>query len=188
MVFLNFVAAGLLIGVLLGGRVRALARLRIRSWWLAYLAIALQIAAFPSGVFPWSTPDSVASVLWVSSYAALGALIVRNIRVPGLAIVGIGQMCNLVAIVANGGHMPVTRGALDAAGLSYHLRNNSISLANPHLASLVDRWAVPGWLPLGNVYSIGDVVIGVGILAAIVIGMRPRIVGLGRLAGPQVDT
>jgi hypothetical protein len=188
MVFLNFVAVGLLIGVVLGGRVTALARLPIRSWWLAYLAIALQIAAFPSGVLPWSTPNNVASVLWVASYAALGAVVVRNVRVPGLAVVGIGQMCNLVAIVANGGHMPVTRGALDAAGLSYDVRNNSISLAHPHLASLVDRWAVPGWIPFGNVYSIGDVVIGVGIVATIVIAMRPRIVGRRLLADPQVDT
>lgn len=175
MVFLNFVAAGLVIGVLLGGRVRALADLRIRSWWLAYLAIALQIAAFPSGVFPWSTTDAVASVLWVGSYAALATVVVRNVRLPALAVVGLGQLCNLIAIVANGGHMPVTRGALDAAGLSYQVRNNSISLAHPHLAPLVDRWAVPGWIPFGNVYSVGDVLIGVGILATVVIAMRPRV-------------
>jgi Family of unknown function (DUF5317) len=176
MVFLNFVAAGLLVGALLGGRLEALAGLRIRWWWLVFLAIALQVAAFPSGVLPWSTPDGFASALWVGSYAVLGAVIVRNVRIPGVALVGLGTLCNVVAIVANGGHMPVTRGALDAAGLSYELRNNSISLADPHLSLLVDRWAVPGWLPLGNVYSICDVLIGVGILAAIVIGMRPRIV------------
>ena len=187
MVFLNFVAAGLLIGVLLGGRISALGHLRIRSWWLAYLAIALQLVAFPSGVLPWSTADRVASILWVASYAALGALVVRNVRIPGLAVVGIGQLCNLVAIAVNGGHMPVTRGALDAAGLSYELRNNSISLADPHLAALVDRWAVPGWIPFGNVYSIGDVVIGLGIVAAIVIGMRPWIVPRRFLPDPQLD-
>ena len=176
MVFLNFVAAGLLLGVLLGGRLSALGRLRIRSWWLAYVAIALQIAAFPSGVFPWSTPDDVASVLWVGSYAALVAVVVRNIRLPGVAVVGLGQLCNLIAIVANGGHMPVTRGALDAAELSYELRNNSIAVAQPHIAPLVDRWAVPGWLPFGNVYSVGDVLIGVGILVAVVVAMQPRLV------------
>jgi hypothetical protein len=39
----------------------------------------------------------------------------------------------------------------------------------------VDRWAVPSWLPLGNVYSVGDVAIGVGVLLTIVIAMRPRV-------------
>ena len=71
--------------------------------------------------------------------------------------------------------MPVTPEALDRAGLSYQLRNNSISFVHPHLVWLVDRWAVPGWLPLGNVFSVGDVVIGVGVLATVVIAMRPRL-------------
>lgn len=174
MVFLNFVVAAIVIGVLLGGRISALGQVRIRSWWLAYAAIALQIAAFPSGVFPWSTPDRLASVLWVASYAALGAVVARNLRLPGVAVVGLGQICNLIAILANGGHMPATRSALDGAGVSYELRNNSIALADPHVAALVDRWAVPGWLPFGNVYSVGDVFIGVGIAVAIVIAMQPR--------------
>jgi hypothetical protein len=176
MVFLTFVAAGVLLGLLLGGRIGALAGVRIRSWWLAYVGVALQIAAFPSGVFPWSTPDRLASVLWVASYAALVAVVARNLRLPGVALVGLGQICNLIAILANGGQMPVTRTALDTAGLSYTLRNNSIALADPHLVPLVDRWAVPSWLPLGNVYSVGDVLIGAGIVLAVVIAMQPRLV------------
>ena len=39
MVLLNFVAAGLVIGLLLGGNLRQLGQLRIRVLWLAYLAI-----------------------------------------------------------------------------------------------------------------------------------------------------
>lgn len=175
MVFLDFVAAGLLLGMLLGGSITSLASLRIRSLWLAYAAIALQVVAFPSGLLPWSTPDGIARVLWLVSYALLAALVLRNCRVPGIAVIGMGQACNLIAIIANRGHMPVTRNALDGAGLSYHLRNNSIWLDHPHVSWLVDRWAVPGWLPLGNVYSAGDVLIGIGVLATLVIAMRPRL-------------
>jgi hypothetical protein len=174
LVLLDFVVAGLIVGLLLGGSPRQLAGLRIRFLWLAYVAIALQVAAFPSGVLPWSTPETVAIVLWLSSFVALGSLILANVRIPGLAMVGIGQACNLVAILANHGLMPVTRGALDGAGLTYHLRNNSLSVVNPHLPWLVDRWAVPSWLPFGNVFSVGDVAIGAGVLATIVIAMRPR--------------
>jgi hypothetical protein len=183
MVLLNFVAAGLVLGLVLGGSLRRLGQLRVRALWLAYLAVALQVAAFPSGVLPWSTPGGVASALWLVSYGALGALIVANRRVAGLAVVGVGQACNVVAIVANGGLMPVTRGALRDAGLDYDLRNNSISAVHPHLSWLVDRWAVPTWLPLGNVYSVGDVIIGLGVLLAIVIAMRPRLLH-GRGDGP----
>jgi hypothetical protein len=184
LVLLDFVVAGLIVGLLLGGSPRHLAGLRIRFLWLAYVAIALQVAAFPSGVLPWSTPETVATVLWLSSFFALGALILANLRIPGLAMVGIGQACNLVAILANHGLMPVTRGALDGASLSYHLRNNSVSVVHPHLPWLVDRWAVPSWLPFGNVFSVGDVAIGVGVLLTIVIAMRPRLFA-GSSAGPR---
>jgi Family of unknown function (DUF5317) len=174
-VLLDFVVAGLLVGLMLGGSPRRLGNLRVRFLWLAYVGIALQAAAFPSGVLPWSMPEVVAKGLWLGSFVALGGLIVANIRIPGLALIGVGQACNLIAILANHGLMPVTRGALDAAGLSYHLHNNSVAVVQPHVAWLVDRWAVPSWLPMGNVYSIGDVAIGIGVLVTIVIAMRPRL-------------
>lgn len=175
MVLLDFAVAGLIVGFALGGSTRGLASLRVRFLWLAYVGIALQVAAFPSGVLPWSMPEAVAKALWLGSYLALGTLILANVRIHGLALIGIGQACNLIAILANHGLMPVTRGALDSAGLSYHLKNNSVAVVHPHLAWLVDRWAVPSWLPLGNVYSIGDVAIGIGVFVTIVIAMRPRL-------------
>ena len=55
------------------------------------------------------------------------------------------------------------------------MHNNSIEVVRPHLAALVDRWAVPTWIPLGNVYSVGDVLIAIGVFLAIVAAMRaPR--------------
>jgi hypothetical protein len=147
----------------------------VHRLWLAYAAIALQIAAFPSGFFPWSTPDAAARALWLASYALLIWLVVANRRLPGIAVIGAGLLCNLAAILANGGLMPATRGALRAAGIHYDMRNNSISSAHPHLGWLVDRFAWPGWLPLANVFSAGDVIIGVGLLVLIVAGMRPRV-------------
>ena len=178
MVFLDCVLVALVLGVLLGGSPTALGELRARRLWLAYAAIALQVAAFPSAVLPWTTPDSVARVLWLASYALLIAMILQNRHLHGIAIVGAGLVCNLVAIIANGGLMPVTDDALRGAGLSYDQRNNSISLARPHLDWLIDRFAVPGWLPLGNVFSVGDALIGAGIIVVIVLAMRPRLLRL----------
>ena len=68
-------------------------------------------------------------------------------------------------------------------GVDYHRHNNSVLTAHPHLSWLVDRWAVPDWLPLGNVYSVGDVIIGIGLVVAIVVAMRPRLPGRGVPAG-----
>ena len=175
MVFVDVVLVALVVGRLLGGRLGALADAEIRGTGLAFAAIALQVAAFPSGVLPWNTPGSVARALWLVSYALLIAMLIRNIRLRGTPIIAAGLLSNLTAILSNGGLMPVRPSALAAAGRTYSAHNNSIEVVRPHLASLVDRWAVPHWIPLGNVYSVGDVLIAIGIAVAVVVAMRSTV-------------
>ena len=50
--------------------------------------------------------------------------------------------------------------------------SNSAVVADPALAPLTDIFAIPAGLPLANVFSVGDVLIAVGIVATIAIGMR----------------
>ena len=171
MVFIDVGLVGLALGALLGGRIGALADVSIRGTYLAFAAILLQLIAFPSDVLPWSTPSSVARILWLISYALLIWMLQLNIRLRGTPFVAAGLACNLIAIVANHGLMPVRRAALIAAGRGYHVHNNSIQLGRPHLGALIDRWAVPSWIPFANVYSIGDVLIAVGLVVVIVTAM-----------------
>ena len=174
MVLAEAAVVGIVLGLLSGGRLGALGELRIRHVELVYAAVVLQIGAFPSGILPWSTPDMVARGLWLASFALLIVFAVVNRAVRGVALVFAGLVCNLVAVVANGGLMPASPHAIRTAGLTYHLRNNSVSTFDPHLAWLTDRWAVPAWIPLGNVFSVGDVLIAVGIAATIVLAMHGR--------------
>lgn len=174
MVLAEAAIAGILVGLLSGGRLGALEELRVRRVELAYAAILLQIGAFPSGIFPWSTPDLIARGLWLGSFALLIGFAAVNRAVRGVALVFAGLASNLTAVVANGGLMPASPRAIRAAGLAYRLKNNSISTVHPHLAWLTDRWAVPQWIPWGNVFSVGDVLIAFGIFAAIVLAMHER--------------
>jgi hypothetical protein len=174
MVLAEAAIAGILLGLVSGGRLGALGELRMRHVELVYGAILLQIGAFPSGVFPWSTPDGIARVLWLVSFALLIGFAAVNRAVRGVALVFAGLASNLAAVVANGGLMPASPHAVRAAGLAYRLHNNSISVVHPHLAWLTDRWAVPAWIPLGNVFSVGDVLIAAGIIATIVLAMHAR--------------
>jgi len=45
-------------------------------------------------------------------------------------------------------------------------------VSTPALAALIDRFALPTWLPLANVFSIGDVILGAGVVVLIVVAMR----------------
>ena len=61
------------------------------------------------------------------------------------------MLCNLAAVLANGGHMPALRSALEAAGvLDRGVHDNSVVATHPHLPWLIDRWPVPALDPPGQ--------------------------------------
>ncbi len=114
---------------------------------------------------------------------ALGGLFVwRNRRVPGLLLLGAGGALNLVAIVANDGVMPARPGALRAAGLPVGEEGfrNSAAVLDPHLGWLGDTFAIPAALPLANVFSVGDVVLVVGVLVLLHVTCGSRVVPAAR--------
>jgi hypothetical protein len=176
MFLLPVVVIGVLAGFLLGGRLGRLADVRLRSPWLFYLAIAMQMLAFPSLVMPWHAAEGIATALSVGSYVCLVSVFLLNVRLRGLAIAGGGMLLNLAAIVTNGGHMPALPSAMRDGGLMFTgVHNNSIADASPNLAWFVDRWAAPSWVPLGNVFSVGDVLIAIGVVVTLAAAMGARV-------------
>jgi len=176
MFLLPVVVLGVLAGFLLGGRLGRLADVRLRAPWLFYLAIALQLLAFPSLVMPWHAAEGIATALSVGSYACLVTVFLLNVRLRGLAIAGGGMLLNLAAILTNGGHMPALPSAMRDAGLTFGgIHNNSVADASPNLAWFVDRWAAPSWVPFGNVFSAGDVLIAIGVVVTIAAAMGGRL-------------
>ena len=176
MFLLYAVLVGLAVGLLLGGRLGRLAEMHLRWTWLIVAGMVVQVLLFSEPVNGWVAQlgPAVGPVVYVTSMLMVLAAVVRNVRLPGLALVAIGAVANLAAIVANGGYMPASAAALGGhlpAGGGY---SNSIVLDNPALAPLTDIFALPDWLPAGNVFSIGDAFIGLGIAAAIVVQMRRR--------------
>lgn len=171
MFILYGVVAGLAVGLLAGGRIERLADLRIRWAWLAIAALAAQVVLFLPSVGDALGP--VAPWVYAGSSAAIFAVILANMRVPGLALVAAGAACNLAAIIANGGYMPVSAGALASLGWDEPPGySNSAAVADPALAPLTDLFAMPPWFPFANVFSLGDVLIAVGIAATIALAMR----------------
>ena len=101
----------------------------------------------------------------LATYVAAGWYVVLNRRIPGLWIVALGAASNGIAIAANGGTLPASRTALETAGI--HLEPgeflNSGVLEHPHLGFLGDVFAIPAGFPLANVFSVGDVLIVLGV-------------------------
>jgi len=167
------VVAGLVVGLLLGGSLANLGRLTIRWWPLALAGLGVQLVLF-SALGDQFAGD-LGPTIYLASTLAVLVVVLRNLRMPGLALVALGAISNVVAIVANGGSMPADPAAIaslgDRAGAGY---SNSVVVTDPILWPLTDIFAMPAWLPLANVFSVGDVLIGVGIAVAIAAGMRGR--------------
>jgi Family of unknown function (DUF5317) len=173
-VFILFaIPLGIALGYLLGGRLERLANVRFDWAWLAVGGLLVQVLLF-SPLLTDRIGGDVGAAIYVASTAAVLIAVVRNIkRLPALALVALGAVSNLAAIIANGGVMPTTAAALATAGLSpADGFSNSAVVAHPRLAPLTDVYALPAAIPLANVFSIGDVLIGVGIVVVVALGMR----------------
>jgi hypothetical protein len=173
MFILYAVLIGLLVGLLAGGRPAGLATLQFRLGWLAVAGFAAQVILFSAPVT--ERIGDLGAPLYVLSTAAVFLVLLANARIPGLPVVALGAAANLAAIVANGGYMPASAAALIAAGkIPASGYSNSAVLTDPLLGPLTDVFALPTWLPFTNVFSVGDVLIGVGIAIAIAVAMRRR--------------
>ena len=156
---------------LVRGDLRALAALRFRLPALLAAALVLQVLVIT--VLP-GPATALRLTAYLSSYALAVAFLFLNRRVPGLWLVGAGALLNLLAIGANGGVMPATRGALATAGLGSpgEVFANAAYVAHARLWFLGDVFAIPASWPLANVFSLGDVLIGLGAAWAILATSR----------------
>jgi hypothetical protein len=151
---------------LTGGRLTRLGELRLRRPELAVAGIGVQVlivSVLPGGL------GGLHEALHVVSYGLLGAFGWVNRRVVGVPVVLAGGALNAIAILANGGVMPadpaVAHAAANHAAPGEFI--NSAPVGDARLGFLGDVLATPSGLPLQNVYSVGDVVIVLGLLVVV---------------------
>ncbi len=178
-----FILYGVLIGLLIGFATRGsparLGQLHFRWSLLVVLGMAAQLLLFSSPLG--NALGQAAPAVYMATNGIVLVVVARNLAIPGLPLVLLGGASNLLAMIVNGGYMPVSRAALEAMGRGPGTSgySNSVLLEHVSLAPLTDIFAMPIWMPIANVFSVGDVLIGVGVAVAIVAGMHGR--------GPRVE-
>jgi len=179
MLYLIAIAIGLAIGFARGGRLPHLVRLRLRWLWLVPVALLIQLLIFPlvSGapLLPYAKAP-----LHILSYAILVFWLVMNVRGLPIGALLAGAACNLVTIASNGGYMPASTTALQRAGLGYtadrlqegEILANVIRMSPSTRLNVLGDWLyLPSWIPFATAFSIGDVLIMVGLAWLIARGM-----------------
>ncbi len=177
---------GVLVGYLRGGRLGNLARLQLRGAWLVLGAFVIQLLIFPLPGFegpliPWGT-----ATLHLLSYALLAGFVWLNRREWGILLMGAGMLLNILVITANGGYMPTYPELLERAGrtraaetlLERGFYGNNVCIGCEGIATrltfLGDVFATPAWVPGANVFSVGDVLLALGLILFLQAKMRPQ--------------
>jgi hypothetical protein len=160
------------VGLLAGGSLRPLERVKLHWWGIALGGLALQGISLTSSFDP-----PVGSFLLIASYALLLAFAWINRRLPAAWLVITGLVLNIVVIAVNQG-MPVSASAIETAGAraeglvgsgtgKHHLMGPEDTLT-----PLADVIGIPP--PIGAVISIGDVLLYAGVAALVVALMLGR--------------
>jgi MFS transporter, DHA3 family, macrolide efflux protein len=161
---------GLVVGLLLGGKLENLASVRMRFLPLLFLAVIVRFGtefALAQGVQP---VEAARAPLLASAYLLMLYVLWKNRLYPGLALAFVGIAANGLAIAANGGRMPVWQSAYEASNLPgpldsilhYQLGPNLDADFLQRLGPLGDIIPIP--VPfIANVASIGDVFLSAGL-------------------------
>ncbi|MER3480326.1 MAG: hypothetical protein C4327_07540 [Meiothermus sp.] len=163
---------------LAGARPRDLANLELKAGWVFVLAAlcngGLAFATYKNLIAPEiAGPLAKTLVLGLVGYGLW-----LNSRLKGLWFATLGLFCNTLVIFANGGHMPVSAEALRTVGMESAI--DDIARKYDAVHSLMDTstrlWLLGDLIPLklgglyGNVISIGDVYLMIGVCLTVLEG------------------
>jgi len=158
-----------------GCALERIAAISLRCTWLVLLALVMQwpLLRAPAGL---RQHIGVQQVLFWASHLLLLAFVGLNWRSTAVRIVGLGVLCNLIAILSNGGLMPITPETLVqinpgsslahwTAGAHYgYSKDIILSRQGTVLWPLSDILVLPPPFPLPTAFSLGDLIIAFGIV------------------------
>lgn len=157
----------LLISLLCGGKLSRLGQLVLRESWLVPVALLIQSGLYWTDVrgiglgLSWAT-----LVLGTGSYFLLLFFTWRNKACPGMKWITLGILLNTLVIGLNGGVMPVDPSFLPEASRNALLEGqgtHGLMTSMTHLSFLADRFYLDMLGFSKQVFSVGDILIDIGI-------------------------
>lgn len=163
--------AGLLRACLAGRPYRSV---NLKNIWLVFIGYLPQFFAFFLPATRSKFPDSWIPAVLISSQLLLLVFVGSNLKLPGFWMLGLGLLSNFLAIVMNGGMMPlpfenalrlikpgsgITLEPGDRAGFG---KDIVLLKEDIRLWFLGDVIMLPDWFNYPLAFSIGDIFIGMG--------------------------
>jgi len=150
--------------------------IELKYWWLVIVAFIPQVFAFYFSVGALRLPDEWIPTILVSTQIVLLLFVWLNRRLSGMWLSGVGLILNFLVIISNGGFMPIspemvsrylihneTDGSWQVGKRLLSTKDIVIPPAETKLFIFSDRFAIPEWFHYPVVFSLGDVLISLGI-------------------------
>jgi hypothetical protein len=163
------VVVGLVVGVLLPARVARFARAKLR--WAPLLVVGVVLTAVGSRI-----DDNTGLAIMLAGYGTLIVGAAINAHLVGMGILLVGLSANALVMGLNSG-MPVRASALVTADVVNADEVSTITLdGHRHVESADDKLAIlDDRIPIaGQVVSVGDLILGVGLAYAVAHLVRRR--------------
>lgn len=178
------VLLGILVGKLRGGGFKRLGYSVLRFSWMIFFAFSLQLLTSIMIFLGHPIAIKYRMILYVLSYGLLIMSLFFNIQFKSMWLIMIGAIANFAAILLNGGSMPIDMDILKKMGFK-NLLSSIESGALPHYIPLEEAGGytrylgkiltTPNMYPLKQIFSIGDILVVVGIFFLIQNMMIPTI-------------
>ncbi len=189
--FIEALLLGIAVGLFRGGSLKSLKTAQIRMPALLVLAFLIQVLVSFMLLAGSRFFINQRLVFYALSYGLLFVALFTNLSNKAVWLVVMGSLLNFAVIFLNGGTLPIAVEALEKAGFNnrleliqagrlvqYQLTEGSGSW----LAFLGKRLTPPAMYPLRQVFSIGDVLISLGVF----IWIQELLLGAGQYQKARV--
>ncbi|MDI6816574.1 MAG: DUF5317 family protein [Actinomycetota bacterium] len=170
MFILDFIMLALLFGYLQGGRLSALSQVRLRYGVLVFLALAIQIALLACEPSSNSALERVGFAASAASYLCIVVFMVANRHIVGTRVLAAGLALNFLATTSFSSAM---LSAMASSGVDMASLGVPSALVGSALWYMGDILSMPKGIPFAAAFSVGDVMVGLGIFVALREMMQP---------------
>lgn len=185
MILLLFLILGLIIGILRGGGLSGLARMKLHALWLILISAAAELVRIFLPAFSAAPYAAILPYVQIARFFPLILFTLINIKNWRICIAAIGLIANCAVICANHWQMPIGWIANDMPSFAGKVKQMTDGLV-PGYTVMKDAYSANLWfladlLPLFRpeigFASIGDILLGFGVLLTVQHGMAKFSIG-----------
>ncbi|AOY75699.1 DUF5317 domain-containing protein [Clostridium formicaceticum] len=169
---LEAIVLGLIVGKIRGGQFRRLGITTLRFSWVILLAFSLRLAISVMISLGHPVVIHYRMILYLASYILLFVALFFNMHFKCMWLITIGSITNFLAILLNKGSMPINMETLEKFGFENMLTSIQLGVLPQYIpmeeAELYSTYlgkglSMPSIYPLKQIFSIGDLLIVIGI-------------------------